>query len=212
MIAYTVNTLFYVYLKTKGEQPAHHPVTTEIQRIKTYFKKLKHAQNQAESERGAQQLMQGLMDASTSGFQAQPATTSNEYPRANTDVSKSTQSDADFSRSAAQQVRAERVMRVGEELKSSLASLRNTNQGGGSNSPDADMTADLAVELLRSADAMAAVNPAPMVSKRKSKSTDSPTTSKLKSSTTDVEEAKPAECRRESSTSGKKKKMKTRKM
>ncbi|KAL9647148.1 hypothetical protein ABK040_004864 [Willaertia magna] len=39
--AYTVNTLFYMYLKTQGINPEDHPIKEEIARIQMYFNKLK---------------------------------------------------------------------------------------------------------------------------------------------------------------------------
>jgi len=40
-MAYTINTLFYVYLKTQGVSPTNHPVKQELERIKLYIKKMK---------------------------------------------------------------------------------------------------------------------------------------------------------------------------
>ncbi|KAG2392592.1 hypothetical protein C9374_011317 [Naegleria lovaniensis] len=45
--AYTVNTLFYLYLKTQGINPDDHPIKQEIARIQLYFKKLKERSNKA---------------------------------------------------------------------------------------------------------------------------------------------------------------------
>ncbi|KAF0975046.1 hypothetical protein FDP41_005799 [Naegleria fowleri] len=47
--AYTVNTLFYLYLKTQGINPDDHPIKQEIARIQLYFKKLKERSNKASS-------------------------------------------------------------------------------------------------------------------------------------------------------------------
>lgn len=41
IMAYSINTLFYVYLKTQGISPSSHPVKQELERVKLYIKKLK---------------------------------------------------------------------------------------------------------------------------------------------------------------------------
>eukprot|EP01126_Amoeba_proteus_P020834 TRINITY_DN2114_c0_g2_i1.p1 TRINITY_DN2114_c0_g2~~TRINITY_DN2114_c0_g2_i1.p1 ORF type:complete len:161 (-),score=39.38 TRINITY_DN2114_c0_g2_i1:95-577(-) len=43
-IAYALNSLFYMYLKTQGISPADHPVSGELERIKEYIIKLKESQ------------------------------------------------------------------------------------------------------------------------------------------------------------------------
>jgi len=40
-LAYAVNALFYMYLKTQGVPAESHPVTNEIKRVQEYFEKLK---------------------------------------------------------------------------------------------------------------------------------------------------------------------------
>merc|ERR1711865_337312 len=41
--AFAINTLFYIFLKTQGVDPAKHPVKAELDRVKTYFKKIRDA-------------------------------------------------------------------------------------------------------------------------------------------------------------------------
>jgi len=41
IIAYSVNTLFYMYLKTQGVSPTEHPVTEELNRVKQYIQKIR---------------------------------------------------------------------------------------------------------------------------------------------------------------------------
>merc|ERR1712010_250218 len=41
--AFAINTLFYIYLKTQGVDPAQHPVIQELERVKGYFKKIREA-------------------------------------------------------------------------------------------------------------------------------------------------------------------------
>ena len=43
MVAYTINTLFYMYLRTQGVSPADHPIQEELERVKAYIRKLKQA-------------------------------------------------------------------------------------------------------------------------------------------------------------------------
>ncbi|GAA5833920.1 hypothetical protein JCM5353_002594 [Sporobolomyces roseus] len=44
LLSYAVHDLIWVYLKTAGVNPATHPVMPEIERLKTYFAKLKSAE------------------------------------------------------------------------------------------------------------------------------------------------------------------------
>lgn len=44
-LAYAINSLCFMYLKTQGVSPASHPVKHELERIKGYVKKLKDIQN-----------------------------------------------------------------------------------------------------------------------------------------------------------------------
>eukprot|EP00026_Physarum_polycephalum_P016140 Phypoly_transcript_16984.p1 GENE.Phypoly_transcript_16984~~Phypoly_transcript_16984.p1 ORF type:complete len:223 (+),score=67.44 Phypoly_transcript_16984:31-669(+) len=41
VIAYSINTLFYMYLKTQGVNPKEHQVMTELDRVRLYIKKIK---------------------------------------------------------------------------------------------------------------------------------------------------------------------------
>jgi len=39
-MAYSLNSLFYMYLKTQGQDPGDHPVTKEMERVRGYVEKL----------------------------------------------------------------------------------------------------------------------------------------------------------------------------
>eukprot|EP00002_Diphylleia_rotans_P023747 TRINITY_DN4672_c0_g1_i1.p1 TRINITY_DN4672_c0_g1~~TRINITY_DN4672_c0_g1_i1.p1 ORF type:complete len:164 (+),score=50.56 TRINITY_DN4672_c0_g1_i1:79-570(+) len=41
LLAYSINSLFYMYLNTQGVQPKDHPVKAELDRVKLYMAKLK---------------------------------------------------------------------------------------------------------------------------------------------------------------------------
>jgi exosome complex protein LRP1 len=43
LLAYSCNALFYMYLKTQGANVQQHPVSSELNRVKEYFAKLKSA-------------------------------------------------------------------------------------------------------------------------------------------------------------------------
>jgi exosome complex protein LRP1 len=47
LLAYSCNALFYMYLKTQGTNVQQHPVTSELNRVKEYFAKLKSATEKA---------------------------------------------------------------------------------------------------------------------------------------------------------------------
>ncbi|KAK4057793.1 hypothetical protein OIO90_001012 [Microbotryomycetes sp. JL221] len=50
MTAYIVHDLIWVYLRTAGIDPNSHPVMLELQRVKGYFDKIKHAENPKSSK------------------------------------------------------------------------------------------------------------------------------------------------------------------
>ena len=52
-MAYTVNALFFAYLKTQGIDPQSHPVKEELGRVKGYMKKLKEAVAETEAKTGS---------------------------------------------------------------------------------------------------------------------------------------------------------------
>ena len=52
MVSYTVNSLFYVYLKTQGLPTAGHPVLEELERVKAYIRKVKEVSQAQAQARG----------------------------------------------------------------------------------------------------------------------------------------------------------------
>eukprot|EP01047_Picozoa_sp_COSAG01_P036384 COSAG01_NODE_2841_length_6991_cov_4.702554_8_plen_195_part_00 len=55
-LAYTVNALFFVYLKTQGVDPQTHPVMEELGRVREYMRKLKTAVADRSKKDGAMRL------------------------------------------------------------------------------------------------------------------------------------------------------------
>ena len=43
-LGFAVNALFFIWLKSRGENPSEHPVKKELDRIRTYLKKIKSAE------------------------------------------------------------------------------------------------------------------------------------------------------------------------
>ncbi|KAJ1969727.1 DNA-binding protein c1d [Dispira parvispora] len=71
LIAYSINTLYWAYLKLNGVPPQEHPVLKELQRIKLYIQKVKEATSSPEppaaDEKAVEQFLQktkGELDAS----------------------------------------------------------------------------------------------------------------------------------------------------
>ena len=62
MVAYTVNTLFYMYLKTQGVAAASHPVRDELERVKAYIRKVKEV-SQANDQRTEDEQRQVTLNA-----------------------------------------------------------------------------------------------------------------------------------------------------
>lgn len=44
-IAFSLNALFFVYLKTQGVAPAEHPVMAKLKRVKTYLRRIKQLES-----------------------------------------------------------------------------------------------------------------------------------------------------------------------
>ena len=55
-LAYTVNALFFTYLKTQGIDPANHPVKDELARVREYMQKLKAVVKEKEAKDGSLKL------------------------------------------------------------------------------------------------------------------------------------------------------------
>eukprot|EP00967_Tisochrysis_lutea_P133016 scaffold232842_cov32-Tisochrysis_lutea.AAC.1 len=53
MVAYTINTLFYMYLKTQGIEATNHPVMEELDRVKAYVRKVKEVTKEMEAKADA---------------------------------------------------------------------------------------------------------------------------------------------------------------
>ncbi|KAG8469080.1 hypothetical protein KFE25_007598 [Diacronema lutheri] len=49
--AYTLNTLFFIYLKTQGVSTSDHPVKQELDRVRQYLKKVKGMSSDAEQQK-----------------------------------------------------------------------------------------------------------------------------------------------------------------
>jgi exosome complex protein LRP1 len=70
MVAYTINTLFYIYLKTQGLPTANHPVREELERVKAYIRKVKEvsqAQRGGAAEAAAQGAVQRVIAEALAG-------------------------------------------------------------------------------------------------------------------------------------------------
>ncbi|KAJ1656343.1 DNA-binding protein c1d, partial [Dispira simplex] len=72
LIAYSINTLYWAYLKLNGVPPQEHPVLKELQRIKLYIQKVKEATSSPKpptaDEVAVEQFLQkakGELDSST---------------------------------------------------------------------------------------------------------------------------------------------------
>eukprot|EP00042_Codosiga_hollandica_P031819 m.195964 g.195964 ORF g.195964 m.195964 type:complete len:96 (+) comp53735_c0_seq1:154-441(+) len=50
VLAYTLNSLFWMHMSAKGTVPVDHPVKKELERIQDYMKKLKAAEKQAQNK------------------------------------------------------------------------------------------------------------------------------------------------------------------
>ncbi|KAI8979551.1 hypothetical protein BDF20DRAFT_974609 [Mycotypha africana] len=44
LLSYSLNTLYYIYLRTKGSDPQNHAVMTELKRVQSYVLKLQKLQ------------------------------------------------------------------------------------------------------------------------------------------------------------------------
>eukprot|EP00735_Rhodelphis_limneticus_P010460 TRINITY_DN3201_c0_g1::TRINITY_DN3201_c0_g1_i1::g.3637::m.3637 TRINITY_DN3201_c0_g1::TRINITY_DN3201_c0_g1_i1::g.3637 ORF type:complete len:208 (+),score=11.12,sp/Q32PE4/C1D_BOVIN/39.42/2e-25,Sas10_Utp3/PF04000.10/6.4e-15,Fungal_trans_2/PF11951.3/0.0038,SR-25/PF10500.4/1.3 TRINITY_DN3201_c0_g1_i1:73-624(+) len=52
VLAYAVNTMFFLLLRTQGLNPNDHPVKQELERIKTYMKRLQETESNTKEKEG----------------------------------------------------------------------------------------------------------------------------------------------------------------
>ena len=71
-LAYVLNTLFYIYLRTRGSSVAKHPVREEIGRVKSYFLKMKKIKAEIEGEGGGGDKAKAAVDATAAATGAGP--------------------------------------------------------------------------------------------------------------------------------------------
>ncbi|KAK9767712.1 hypothetical protein K7432_002278 [Basidiobolus ranarum] len=71
MVAYAINTLFWIYLKTQGVPPSDHPVMKELERIRGYIQKIKETEGthkptmSVDKEAAARFIKNALADSET---------------------------------------------------------------------------------------------------------------------------------------------------
>ncbi|KAJ2770315.1 hypothetical protein IWQ56_002210 [Coemansia nantahalensis] len=53
LVAYSIHTLFWIYLKVNGVPPKAHPVMTELQRVQRYMEKINRAKGAGAPEQRA---------------------------------------------------------------------------------------------------------------------------------------------------------------
>jgi exosome complex protein LRP1 len=68
MVAYTINTLFYMYLKTQGITATNHPVMEELERVKTYIRKVKEVTKETEMDADASKRQLSLNASAAQRF------------------------------------------------------------------------------------------------------------------------------------------------
>lgn len=68
MVAYTINTLFYMYLKTQGIAATNHPVMEELERVKTYIRKVKEVTKETQTETDASKRQLSLNASAAQRF------------------------------------------------------------------------------------------------------------------------------------------------
>lgn len=73
MIAYTVNALFWMYLRTQGVDVHDHPVRAELERVKKALRKVKEAEKEAEAKASAAALAHAEQADGGAGAQRQIA-------------------------------------------------------------------------------------------------------------------------------------------
>ncbi len=151
LVAYTVNTLFYVHLKASGADPTDHPVAEELERVKLYMQRLKEATTTTQ-----QQQQQQQSQAMGTIRRALAADCDADEPVARAAAAASCEAASDefdggYSAAAAERVRSARAARAEGELRASVASLKK-HEGVALGDTDAEAAAALASEVMRRAD------------------------------------------------------------
>ena len=145
MVAYTINTLFYMYLKTQGIPSANHPVLAELERIKGYIRKVRAASQEAEASQRQASLNASAAkrfivhalggpsgsDASAgAGGGAPGGGEGGGDAAAPGGESGGGGSDGEYSRSVVERLDRERAGAGAAELDARLAALRSSATGG----------------------------------------------------------------------------------
>ncbi|KAJ2515247.1 hypothetical protein H4217_005291 [Coemansia sp. RSA 1939] len=64
LVAYSINTLFWIYLKANGVPPKEHPVINELQRVQRYIAKINKTKAAAAAETDGSARTAGTGDGS----------------------------------------------------------------------------------------------------------------------------------------------------
>ncbi|KAJ2502442.1 hypothetical protein GGH96_001105 [Coemansia sp. RSA 1972] len=62
LVAYSIDTLFWIYLKVNGVPPKEHPIMKELQRVQKYIEKINRAKGSDKPEPRAMKVDAGAAD------------------------------------------------------------------------------------------------------------------------------------------------------
>ncbi|KAJ1761830.1 hypothetical protein LPJ77_000522 [Coemansia sp. RSA 2523] len=62
LVAYSIDTLFWIYLKVNGVPPKEHPIMKELQRVQRYIEKINRAKGSDKPEPRAMKVDAGAAD------------------------------------------------------------------------------------------------------------------------------------------------------
>ena len=156
MVAYTVNTLFYMYLKTQGHPTANHPVREELERVKEYIRKVKQVTQTAEKRTQEEQRQITLNAAAASRF-ITAALASDKPPSVGASSGDAAQppesaagvvyAQSDVARTA-QEAAVEQAQETEAELRAMLPGLQQAVDGAMDDGDEGDATKRLGAQLL----------------------------------------------------------------
>lgn len=153
MVAYAVNTLFYMYLRTQGISPANHPVLEELARVKQYVRKVKQASAAEEHKEGQRQssinveAAQRFITHALADPTAVPASAAGTAATAGGD--RTIEGDVRAAEETCLEgaLSAERAEADGGALKSKLEALREAKAAG--TEPTDELAAALGPQVIR---------------------------------------------------------------
>jgi len=126
VMAYAINALFYVYLRTQGCNPNDHPVKQELERIKLYIQKIKEL---TEKDKATKATLQLNVDAANRFIKHALAGNHEPSNSVESENNSKQKEEADGSEDIIEHSKAEKNAAKSKKLPSETSSTSNKRKG-----------------------------------------------------------------------------------